>query len=47
MNTKVRFNDGWVFAKSGLDTTDVSGLAFEPVDIPHDWLIYDLSLIHI
>lgn len=41
MNQKLRFNDGWAFAKSGLGVTECSGLSFEPVDIPHDWLIYD------
>jgi beta-galactosidase len=39
MNTQVLFNDGWTFAKTGLDATDWQGLAFEPVDLPHDWLI--------
>ncbi|WP_110934437.1 glycoside hydrolase family 2 TIM barrel-domain containing protein [Paenibacillus bouchesdurhonensis] len=41
MNMKTLFNDGWEFAKSGLGTMDYAGLAFEPVDIPHDWLIYN------
>jgi len=41
VNTKILFNDGWEFAKSGLDAADCRGLAFEPVDLPHDWLIYD------
>lgn len=41
MNEKILFNDGWEFAKSGLDTANCAGLTFEPVDIPHDWLIYD------
>lgn len=41
MNKKILFNDGWEFAKSGLKTADHTGLAFEPVDIPHDWLIYN------
>ncbi|MFX3634792.1 MAG: glycoside hydrolase family 2 TIM barrel-domain containing protein [Candidatus Pristimantibacillus sp.] len=40
MNRKVLFNDGWEFAKSNLNVTDYSGLLFEPVNIPHDWLIY-------
>lgn len=39
MNKKTRFNDGWTFAKSGLETDDWSGLVFEPIDLPHDWLI--------
>ncbi|UUZ95360.1 DUF4982 domain-containing protein [Paenibacillus sp. P25] len=41
MNRKVLFNDGWEFAKSSLDTADCAGLTFEPVDLPHDWLIYN------
>ncbi|MDO3410121.1 glycoside hydrolase family 2 TIM barrel-domain containing protein [Saccharibacillus sp. CPCC 101409] len=41
MNTTVLFNDGWTFAKSGLEQTDWRGLDFAPVEIPHDWLIGD------
>jgi beta-galactosidase len=41
MNKKMLFNDGWEFAKSSLEVTDYSGLNFEPVDLPHDWLIYN------
>ncbi|AZK49101.1 glycoside hydrolase family 2 TIM barrel-domain containing protein [Paenibacillus lentus] len=41
MNKKTLFNDGWKFAKSGLETKDAVGLSFQPVDIPHDWLIYN------
>jgi len=43
MNRKTLFNDGWEFAKSGLnlDFSDVNSLNFKPVDIPHDWLIYN------
>lgn len=41
MNRVVLFNDGWEFAKSGLDTDACSSLSFEPVDLPHDWLIYN------
>ncbi|WP_248928634.1 glycoside hydrolase family 2 TIM barrel-domain containing protein [Paenibacillus hamazuiensis] len=41
MNKKILFNDGWEFAKSSLDVTDCAFLTFEPIDIPHDWLIYD------
>lgn len=40
-NRKLLFNDGWTFAKTGLGQTDWAGLAFEPVDLPHDWLIHD------
>ncbi|KKI91550.1 glycoside hydrolase [Bacillus sp. SA1-12] len=40
MNKKILFNDGWEFAKSSLEVTDHTALPFKPVDIPHDWLIY-------
>ncbi|MBD2871875.1 glycoside hydrolase family 2 TIM barrel-domain containing protein [Paenibacillus arenilitoris] len=46
MNTKVLFNDGWEFAKSGLDAADHAGLRFEPVDLPHDWLIYNTQALY-
>lgn len=41
MNTKLLINDGWEFAKSSLEVKDIKNLGFEPIDIPHDWLIYD------
>lgn len=41
MNKKILFNDGWEFTKSSLDVTDCTGLTFESVDLPHDWLIYN------
>ncbi|WP_418040460.1 glycoside hydrolase family 2 TIM barrel-domain containing protein [Paenibacillus xylanilyticus] len=41
MNQKKLFNDGWQFAKTKLDVTDPAGLGFEPVELPHDWLIYN------
>lgn len=41
MNQKILFNDGWEFAKSGLDAENAESLKFEPVDLPHDWLIYN------
>lgn len=41
MNKKALFNDGWTFAKSSLDVTDSDNLIFKPVDVPHDWLIYN------
>ncbi|WP_239616387.1 glycoside hydrolase family 2 TIM barrel-domain containing protein [Cohnella mopanensis] len=40
MNQKTLFNEGWEFAKSGLEATDSTGVHFQPVDVPHDWLIY-------
>ncbi len=41
MNKKTLFNDGWEFAKSSLEVTDCTTLNFTPVDLPHDWLIYN------
>ncbi|MEH6992166.1 glycoside hydrolase family 2 TIM barrel-domain containing protein [Neobacillus drentensis] len=41
MNHKTLFNDGWEFAKSSLEITDSATLKFNPVDLPHDWLIYN------
>lgn len=41
INRKILFNDGWEFAKSGLETKDPANLQYEKVDIPHDWLIYN------
>jgi beta-galactosidase len=41
MNMKALFNDGWEFAKSSLQGTNRTDLTFEPVDLPHDWLIYN------
>lgn len=41
MNSKTLFNDGWEFTKSDLAATTSDNLKFEPIDIPHDWLIYN------
>jgi beta-galactosidase len=41
MNRKILFNDGWEFAKSGLEIEGWPELSFEAVDLPHDWLIYN------
>ena len=41
MNKKILFNDGWEFAKGSLGATESNTLKFKPVDIPHDWLIYN------
>lgn len=46
MNKKILFNNGWKFAKTVLDVTDDKGLIYEPVDIPHDWLIYDTQNLY-
>lgn len=45
MGTVRLFTDGWEFAKTPLgtemDSIDAGQYAFEPVDLPHDWLIRD------
>ncbi len=41
MNDKILLNDGWEFAKSSLETANTDSLEFKPVDLPHDWLIYN------
>src|SRR5690625_3148027 len=41
MNKKTLYNDNWEFAKSDLKVTDHLSLTFNPVDIPHDWQIYN------
>ncbi|MCR2802486.1 glycoside hydrolase family 2 TIM barrel-domain containing protein [Paenibacillus soyae] len=46
MNKKTLFNDGWEFAKSGLDAEDFRDLRFEAVDLPHDWLIYQTTALY-
>lgn len=43
---KILFNDGWEFAKSKLEVTDTNTLDFEPIDIPHDWLIYNTQNLY-
>ncbi|MFA9558510.1 glycoside hydrolase family 2 TIM barrel-domain containing protein [Evansella sp. AB-rgal1] len=41
LNKKVLFNDGWEFSKSSLGVSDHESLHFKPIDVPHDWLIYN------
>ncbi|MCM1047849.1 MAG: DUF4982 domain-containing protein [Clostridiales bacterium] len=45
MNEKILWNDGWTFLKTKPETTPAQAAErlqeFKPVDIPHDWLIYD------
>ncbi|GAA4075457.1 glycoside hydrolase family 2 TIM barrel-domain containing protein [Amphibacillus indicireducens] len=40
MNKRVLFNQGWLFAKSDLSVDSAIGLDFQPVEVPHDWLIF-------
>ena len=42
----ILLNDGWEFAKSALDVTEPTSLGFAPVDLPHDWLIYDTTNLY-
>ena len=46
MNDKRLFNDGWEFTKTDLNTISSEGLMFEPVALPHDWLIYDTENLY-
>ena len=46
MRTTRLFNDGWEFAKSSLEVSDPVQLPFTPVDLPHDWLIYDTTNLY-
>jgi len=45
---KKLFCDNWQFAKSDIDTAidSVGKFHFKPVDIPHDWLIYDVNKLY-
>ena len=47
---KTLWNDGWVFLKTQPEEnfTDVQQKAeeFQPVDVPHDWLIYDATKLY-
>ena len=50
MNEKHLFNNGWEFTKqpAGAALTDVmeTGIKWNPVQIPHDWLIYDTNNLY-
>ena len=43
-----RINDGWLFAKlpCGSALEDTEHAAFEPVDLPHDWLIWQADNLY-
>lgn len=49
MHTEARFQDGWTFLRQPINVQleEVRGKAstFEKVEIPHDWLIEDTSLL--
>ncbi|MBQ7132616.1 MAG: DUF4982 domain-containing protein [Oscillospiraceae bacterium] len=46
MAEKRLFCDGWEFAKNPVNTEYSDELEFEAVDIPHDWLIYDVNNLY-
>jgi len=45
---KKLFCDNWQFAKTDADKTltDIGCMLFKPVDLPHDWLIYDVNHLY-
>ena len=43
-NTCELFNDNWLFAKTDADTDNVHN--WQPVYVPHDWLIYDTKNLY-
>lgn len=40
------FNSGWEFCKSALGVEIPEKSAFEPIELPHDWLIYDTKNLY-
>ncbi|MCM1154309.1 MAG: DUF4982 domain-containing protein [Roseburia sp.] len=50
MNKKILWDDDWSFLKTDLDTSYKEAAAryaeFEPVEIPHDWQIYDTQNLY-
>lgn len=45
MNKKTLFNDGWMFAKTHLEATPEIR-DYQPVALPHDWLIYQTEALY-
>lgn len=43
MNTNRLFCDGWEFSKNPINTEYKDAADWKPVDIPHDWLIYQVK----
>lgn len=43
MSTDRLFCDGWEFSKNPIDTEYDGAKDWKPVDIPHDWLIYQVK----
>jgi beta-galactosidase len=50
MSRKLLFNDGWEFTKQELHTSleviNGCNIIWTPVDIPHDWLIYNTANLY-
>ena len=48
MKRKILFNDGWEFTllDNGSVIADTENAEYKPVDIPHDWLIYDTNELY-
>ncbi len=50
MNTKKLFNNNWKFTKqalhSSLDSMKAYNINWQPVSLPHDWLIYDTNNLY-
>ncbi len=45
---KILINDGWLFAKlpNGSTLSDAENAVFTPVDLPHDWLIWQADNLY-
>nr|WP_239588318.1 glycoside hydrolase family 2 TIM barrel-domain containing protein [Gracilibacillus alcaliphilus] len=46
VNQKQLFNDNWYFAKSDITAKNDADLTYQPVDIPHDWQIYNTTNLY-
>lgn len=50
MSQKTKFNNDWFFAKQPLHTefadATKDSVVWEPVTLPHDWLIYDANILY-
>lgn len=46
MSVKTLLCDNWEFSKNPIGTEYAQAAAFERVDIPHDWLIYDTKNLY-
>lgn len=50
MNSKTLWNDNWYFAKTALgvnwEDRQIWEAKMQPVDLPHDWLIYDTKNLY-